>query len=182
MITLHEQWKSVVSFPDYEVSSYGQVRSIDRFVKQKDGQSGTEFMKPVKGKQLKPNISKFGYYQLTLFKNKQRHYRLVHRIVADAFLEEDVNRDQVNHKDYDKANNNVLNLEWASASENMKHSFQRSEMIRNLKLSDDDVIDIRKDETSTWAKLAQVYGVTPKAIRDASLSLTYKYLPHKDEL
>lgn len=59
-----------------------------------------------------------------LFKDGKRHYFNVHRLVAETFLENELNKREVNHKDGNKANNNVNNLEWVTSSENQLHAFK----------------------------------------------------------
>lgn len=75
------------------------------------------------GYQKKINVAKNGYCIVDLYKNNIRHTYTVHRLVAQAFLDNPYNLDVVNHKDGDKTNNCVSNLEWCDYSYNLKHAF-----------------------------------------------------------
>ena len=76
-----------------------------------------------KGKLVKPSESNSGYVRVTLWKcGKGKHY-LLHRLVAQSFLSNPNNYEQVNHIDGNKKNNNSNNLEWCNASQNMKHAY-----------------------------------------------------------
>lgn len=77
------------------------------------------------GKEKKPTIGNHGYLAVDLFKNGQRKTLLVHRLVAEAFIPNPHKKRTVNHKDGNKLNNRISNLEWATHSENHKHSFRK---------------------------------------------------------
>ena len=73
---------------------------------------------------LAPSISGRGYFQVNLSKNgKYRHY-FIHRLVAEAYLENPNNLPVVNHKDLNKLNNALTNLEWCTQSYNVKHYYK----------------------------------------------------------
>ena len=72
---------------------------------------------------LTPDVEKLGYHQVTLFDENGRKNRIkVHRLVAMTYIENPDNLPQVNHKDGDKSNNSVSNLEWCTAYQNNKHA------------------------------------------------------------
>ena len=114
--------------------------------------------------------SGYEYVHLCNGKGKTKLFR-VHRLVAETFIPNPNNLPEVNHKDGDKLNNNVKNLEWCTNLENMRHSVETG--LRNIKgennpsakLTVKDVINIRKEyipkskEFGTVA-LARKYGVT----------------------
>lgn len=66
---------------------------------------------------------KYGYERVMLYKNQKKYYKQVHRLVAENFIPNPNNLPQVNHKDGNKLNNNVNNLEWVSCSENINHAY-----------------------------------------------------------
>ena len=109
-----EYWKPVVGYENlYEVSNLGRIRSFDRWVKSKNGS-----IRICRGRILKPYTNKDGYLCVVLSKNnKQKTFR-VNRLVAQAFLDNPNNLPQVNHKDENKQNNNVENLEFCDIKYN----------------------------------------------------------------
>ena len=72
---------------------------------------------------MKPNNVK-GYLQITLQKQGKKEYKKVHRLVAEAFIENTYNKREVNHIDGNKSNNNATNLEWVTSSENQIHAYK----------------------------------------------------------
>ena len=104
-----EIWKPVKGFENYEVSNLGQVRNLN-------------YHREKKIKILKLRMNKGGYLLVGLCKNSKKHTKLVHRLVAEAFIPNIDNKPEVNHLDGDKTNNKVENLEWSTRSENMKHA------------------------------------------------------------
>ena len=100
-----EIWKPVKDYEEsYEVSNYGNVRSVDRMVKCLNG------FEKRKGKVLKQSKNSSGYYVVNL----SRKSKLVHRLVAEAFIPNPNNLPIINHKDENPSNNNVDNLEWCT--------------------------------------------------------------------
>ena len=114
-----EIWKPIVGFEGYEVSDQGRVRSLDRTVLRRDG----VYMR-VHGRPKHFSMGGHGYYGVHLSGGGAGGMRLVHRLVAIAFLEPDSTRLFTNHKDGVKTNNVVGNLEWVTKSENAIHSFR----------------------------------------------------------
>lgn len=115
MISSTEVWKDIPGYEGrYQVSDMGRVKSLARVVS-----CGT-WNKSQKERVLKPGLCK-GYKQVVLCKDGKREPRTVHRLVAQAFLENSDGKPQINHKDGDKENNRASNLEWATCSENNLH-------------------------------------------------------------
>ena len=116
-----EVWKDVVgSEGKYQVSSFGQVRSLDRMRVSRGG-----CLAPIKGRIMKQKLSKTQYFVIHL-RGRDIEHPSVHRLVAIAFLENTDNKPTVNHKDGNKQNNNVTNLEWSTQSEQMQHAFENN--------------------------------------------------------
>lgn len=102
-----ELWKPIKDFENYEVSSFGRVR---RVVDKDNGIYKIKAFDDVRG-----------YKRVILF-NHQKHKRYqVHRLVAITFIPNPFNLPQVNHKDENPSNNNVLNLEWCTNKYNMNY-------------------------------------------------------------
>lgn len=120
-----ETWKTIEWHEGYEVSSHGRVRAKKRKVVYKDGRVGN-FPERI----LKPSISKKGYERLRLsYPREDGGYGKmvqVHRLVAEAFIPNPENKPQVNHKDSNKINNHVTNLEWATNLENHEHKLKNN--------------------------------------------------------
>ena len=112
-----EIWKPVVGYEGlYEVSSYGRVKSLDRYVKYSDGRIYLH-----KGKVLSLAKDKNGYFVVSLYFNGKHNTIKVHRLVAQAFIPNPDNLPEVNHLDEDKTNNRVENLEWCDHKYNMNY-------------------------------------------------------------
>lgn len=127
---MEEIWKPVVGYEGYyEVSSFGRIRSLSRTVSSKRWSSDTRFMV---GKTMKPKIDKNGYVRIMLTgSDKSRKTLNVHRLVAEAFLPNPNNLPQVNHKDENKANNCIDNLEWCTAYYNNHYNNIRERAYNN---------------------------------------------------
>ena len=121
---MQEQWKEVVGFNGfYEVSSLGRVRSLDRKVFRL-GRFGQDSHNVYKGKLIPVWQTSNGYYRITLNREGKKSNHLVHRLVANAFLENPKSKETVNHKNGIKADNRLENLEWATRSEQIIHAWE----------------------------------------------------------
>ena len=110
---LKETWKTIKGFPNYEVSTFGNVRNVKT------------------GRILKPNKDKDNYLYVNLYNNGKFQSIKIHVLVTKAFLPDTgrnpdgtimVGHHQVNHRDECKTNNNLLNLEWCDSKYNMNYS------------------------------------------------------------
>jgi hypothetical protein len=97
-----EEWKKIIDFPNYSVSSFGNIRN-------------DKFNRPVAPK------TAMRYYRIGLSKNNETFHFSIHRLVAIHFLENPDNLPQVDHINQDKTNNRVDNLRWISSSNNIRN-------------------------------------------------------------
>ena len=105
---MEEIWKDIKGYEGkYKVSNFGNVKSL---LKKKE-----RILKKVNHPE--------GYYKVILYNNGKPQNKCIHRLVAESFINNPENKSDVNHKDGNKHNNNVLNLEWNTRSENMKHAW-----------------------------------------------------------
>ena len=174
-----EIWLPITDFAGlYEVSNLGRVRSLDARVRTYQG-IGTRVRK---GRVLKLKLQNGGYQIVLLSKSSVVRTFTVHRLVASAFLAKPngVSDLTVNHRDFDKTNNRVENLEWVSQSENLGHSGRAGRMIRAnvTKLTEDDVRDIRRRLAAgeTLVSIGQAYGVAHTAIYKIKAGLRWKHI------
>lgn len=128
----------------YEISNLGTVRSTSY--------KGVRILKPSKTKK--------GYLNVVLCVNQIKTHKLIHRLVAESFLENPNNYETVNHKDEDKLNNCVSNLEWLSTEDNNRYS-------NKSMLSKDQVLQIPSliDCGYTQLEIANHFKVSRRTIQ-----------------
>ena len=112
--TSHEIWKDIKGFENlYQVSNLGNVKTLGNMARAKCiDKNGIR----------KPQINHKGYLGVILHKDGIYYQKLIHRLVAEAFIPNPENKQQVNHIDTNKQNNCVENLEWTTQDENMAHA------------------------------------------------------------
>lgn len=169
---MKEIWKTVKGFEDYEVSNLGKVRSKDRY---RNYPNGKRFHK---GKILKYSINPVGYRRVHITKNKKPYHRSVARLVAIAFIPNKIpERIFVNHKNGDKSDNSVSNLEWCTQSENEKHAYKnklkiplKGEKHHRNKYKEELIRAIRKEyklnPSLTHSSLAKKYNIKRRYITE----------------
>lgn len=125
-----EIWKPIKGYEGmYEVSNYGRVRSLDRYVNSASSKSGYQL---AKGQLLKQRTNtETGYSTIMVYKDHKKKGYNVHRLVAEHFVPNPNNYETVNHIDGDKTNNRADNLEWVSQSDNLLHSYKELNRPKN---------------------------------------------------
>ena len=127
MIKMTEQWRDIAGYEGYyQVSSLGNIKSIPRYITTNLG-----YVSFIPGQQIKTFINTVGYVQVHLSKNNRSRVFYVHRLVANAFMENPEGYTDVNHKDHNKVNNAVWNLEWVTHSANMLDMRQHYGIIKH---------------------------------------------------
>jgi hypothetical protein len=149
---MREIWKPICGYEGiYEVSNCGNVRSIDRI----------DFAgRRLKGKLFSTN-AKEGYITVRLSKNGNIKTFKIHQLVAEAFVPNPENKPCVNHKDGNKQNNHVENLEWCTHSENNIHAFKTGLSTPKRKLDDESIKLILDSKGKVSCNvLAKIHGVS----------------------
>lgn len=168
-----EKWKPVLGYENnYEVSDIASVRNVST------------------GKILKPRLMPNGYHSVSLCVSGKCTRYTLHRIVCEAFLGERPYGHEINHKDGNKINNNLSNLEYLTPKENMHHAIHtlkiqhvRGERVHTAKLTEKQVREIMgslKNGGST-RRLAEAYGVAVRTIRAIKSGRNWSYLFDKEE-
>lgn len=111
---MKEIWKDIIGYEGYyQVSNLGNIKSLDRDIQYSDGKVVHYY-----GKEIHGFIKNSGYITVDLYKNNKRKKFSVHRLVAEAFVENPLNKFEVNHINENKLDNRAENLEWCTSSEN----------------------------------------------------------------
>lgn len=158
-----EEWKDVEGYEGfYQVSNLGRIRSLERIV------HSSKWNRREPSKILNPPILKNGYKLVSLSKNGSSKRVLLHRLIAKAFIPNPNNLPQVNHKDGNKQNNIIDNLEWVSAQDNIIHAYTNNLMhpAHGIKINvghfvEEDIRNIRRMALAGMSqrKIAAEYGV-----------------------
>ena len=118
---MNEEWRDIKGYEGlYQVSNLGRVRSLNC-----RGHKGCIGI-------LTPRLDGKGYEMVALYKEGKARNTKVHRLVAQAFIPNPNNHPQVNHKDEDKTNNNVDNLEWCTNEYNHNYGTRNERVAKSL--------------------------------------------------
>ena len=150
-----EEWRPVKDFDrKYEISNLGRVKSLSR-----------NYLYGHHGDIILKTNDRRGYRGVTLFKDGKRYYYSVHRLVAEAFIPNPDNLPCVNHKDEDKTNNVVNNLEWCTYEQNSNYGTCRSKISKNVSRK---VIAYTRD-----GKVVRVFNSMTEASKELNISLSH---------
>ncbi len=171
-----EEWREIPGFDGhYDVSSYGNVRRSF---------NAPERRSTTRGRVLIPDRHNSGYYRLSLHVHGKCHRIFVHRLVSRAFLGL-MPRQHVNHKDGDKHNNALSNLECVTPQENVRHAWannlchaRQGELHGGAKLTDSDIRKIRAAASRGVAQrsIAAVFNVTETTVSYIVLNKTWTHV------
>jgi len=135
------------------------------------------------GRILTASFNAQKYHHVSLSKNNEKKTQRVHRLVASAFIPNPENKLFVNHKDGNKINNRVDNLEWCTLQENFDHAVKNGLTARGVrqhssKLTDEKVYEMRKlhKRGATATELSKIYGVGLSNTCDVLKGKTWKHI------
>lgn len=142
-MNLQEEFRPIEEFPGYLISNLGTVYSNKS------------------NKILTKEVDKYGYFRVNLYgENNYKRHRLVHRLVALAFIENPNNLPQVNHKNGNRQDNRVENLEWCTNTDNLRHAFKynyggyRDKALKNINKINSDIkyliVVLKSDKEVIW--------------------------------
>jgi len=132
------EWRTLINYPNYSVSSTGLIWN-------------NKFDRPVAFSTSYRGLT--AYQRVTLFTQRKRSYKQVHRLVAEAFLANPLKLPQVDHIDGNGLNNSVANLQWITASENVQKAFIQHPKIKKQICSSGGIagaITMRKKATEKY--------------------------------
>jgi len=162
-----EIWQDVVGWEGkYWVSSFGNIKNSKKVLS-------------------KVKISRDNYYKTILCSNNKRKAYSIHRLVAISFIPNPENKCCVNHKNGDKLDNRVENLEWVTLKENVKHALEtglskiRGSDNKCSKLKEEDVLKIF-DSKEVGATLAVKFNISISTIRAIKTGRIWKHLTNKE--
>lgn len=104
-MVMSEIWKDIEGYQGYQVSNTGKVKSLN-------------YKRTGREQELKPGLNRYGYYTVVLCKEGRMKGMKVHRLVAEAFITKEGERNYVDHLDCNKLNNHASNLRWVTKHEN----------------------------------------------------------------
>jgi len=172
-----EIWKDIPGYEGlYQISNNGGVKRMP-----KNTVTITGKIRIHKLKILKPSTDSRGYSQTCLFKLGIGKIVSVHRFVAITFIENTENKPQINHKDGNKKNNHVDNLEWCTNTENMQHAVRNKLMARGeengiSKLNELQVRVIKKTFGITQEEIAEYFCVHRSTISRIRSNTNWKHV------
>lgn len=114
---MQEIWKDIKDYPNYQISNFGRVKALKFYSNIHKKYYDRELI-------LKEKTNRFGYKFVGLSNENGRKSKMIHRLVAEHFIEKKINNYEVNHIDGNKSNNRVDNLEWCSRRDNVLHSYR----------------------------------------------------------
>lgn len=167
-----EVWKDIIEYEGlYQISSFGNVKSFKRYKE---------------GKLLQPKSDKDGYKEIGIRDIQgNRKFKRVHRIVAEAFLENPNNYTFVNHKDNDPSNNNIENIEWCTIEYNNKYRFSNGNASHKgskhpiASITEETAIKIYKLGHSgnyTETQLAKMFNTTRSVVNKIRLDKSWTHV------
>lgn len=177
-------WKDIVGYEGlYQISNDGEVKSVARR-SSKYSNKGTITTRIIKLRILKPSTTR-GYFHISLSKNGISRKKMIHRLVAETFIE-NINKPEVNHINGIKTDNRVENLEWCTRKENARHAkenglynSEKGVDRYNVRFGEKEVLEIRKKyepRIYTMPMLAKEYKVSKSCIQGILERTSWKHI------
>lgn len=145
-----EEWRNIEGFEGlYQVSNYGNVRSLN-------------YHNWGIVKNLTPIVDRYGYERVCMCKNGKQFNRLIHRMVAVAFIDNPNTFPQINHINETKTDNRFDNLEWVTANKNANHGTRNQRMSqskRNKNCKSVIQMDVQGCEIRKWVSFMEINRV-----------------------
>ena len=170
---MREVFEDLIGYEDsYQISDKGRIFTKRRL----DGN------RIIYGRELHPLITQDGYLKVGLTKNGETKKFYLHRLVAQHFIENSQSLPQVNHKDGNKFNNDVSNLEWCTKEQNQEHAVRNALMQHgaarpSAKLTEKDVLEIYQLKGVLSAReIGERYGVSKNTINVILRGEKWSYL------
>jgi hypothetical protein len=118
---MNEIWTDVIGFEKfYQISNFGRLMSYPKQYK--------HYIR--NGQIIEPSITRYGYLEVSLYVNKERKRFLFHRLIANQFIPNPLNKPFINHINGIKTDNRIENLEWCTPRENVVHAYETGLMVQ----------------------------------------------------
>lgn len=160
---MEEKWKPCLNYENYEISNLGNIKNKNNKI-------------------LKTHFCNSGYKKIVLHngKNKRKTYT-IHRLVMLTFKPNEIfEKATVNHKDGNKLNNNLDNLEWCTQKENLQHAFKIGLIKHNktYKLKEEDIPKIKDlfDKLKNYTQVGKEFGISDNAVRKIIKGKTWTHI------
>lgn len=185
----NEIWKDIPGFEGYyQASNLGNIKSLDRTIATKN-RWGQDNPRKYKGKAIKPQFSKVGYYVVKLNTGKFSRSYYIHHLVMKSFTPnpDPIRLSNINHKDGNKLNNRLENLEWCTPKQNTRHGIEmgltpvpgKGTDNPRAQLVEEQVHQIRdlyKTNQYTYNQLGNMFNVSKHTIADIVLKRNWQHI------
>ena len=168
-----EEWKDIKGYEgSYQISNLGRVKSLSRIIIRSNGNPTT-----IKAKIKKTPIRNDGYFIVNLCMNNGSNVNLIHRLIAEAFIDNPNNYPLVRHLNDIKTDNRLDNLCWGTYCDNMVDSIKNDKYVKpNVTLTSEQVKEIKSllKEGLTYNEISNRFPVCKGTIGDIKRSKTWK--------